>query len=162
MKLTSFKGRELKGVYAMIIKIVKHIKVVVGKFGETNFVPGIYVYVGSAVGRGAVSLTGRIMRHLAEKKSLHWHIDYLLSRPEARILNVIYASTNQNMECLVSKKLLKTAKFDVPVNGFGSSDCKNSCPAHFFRSTERYETTVKIIKRVFNQLGLREENLIID
>ena len=58
--------------------------VTVGRLGRFRFPPGVYVYTGSA----RRNLEARSRRHLSRTKNLHWHSDYLLADPAARIVAV--------------------------------------------------------------------------
>jgi Uri superfamily endonuclease len=69
------------GCYSLIIDLKRKKTIRVGKIGEAVFLAGTYVYTGSAMkGLGA-----RLRRHCARKKKTHWHIDHLLTLPDARI-----------------------------------------------------------------------------
>jgi len=83
------------------------------------FPPGRYFYTGSARTR----LAARIERHLARSKRLHWHIDYLLASPHARVVRVRRSSL---AEC----ELNRARRGRILVPGFGSSDCTAGCGAH--------------------------------
>lgn len=84
-----------------------------------TFPEGTYTYTGSA----KRSLASRIARHLGSDKKLHWHIDYLLARPEARVTRV---KTFQACECEINQQ----TRGRVIAPGFGSSDCRSRCGAH--------------------------------
>lgn len=57
--------------------------------------------MGSALG----GLEARIRRHLRAQKAVRWHIDYLLARPEARIVGVYILETMERPECRVAEAL---------------------------------------------------------
>jgi len=84
---------------------------------------GGYVYVGSALN----SLEGRIKRHLSHDKKLHWHVDYLLTHKDTKIMDVIYTVNDSKIECEVAQII---AEMGVGVDNFGCSDCK--CSSHLF------------------------------
>ena len=67
--------------YQLFIKIVEEINLKVGKLGRFIFPAGYYVYTGSA----KKNIDKRIERHLAKKKKLHWHVDYLLNNDAVKI-----------------------------------------------------------------------------
>lgn len=71
----------------------------------------------------------RINRHLRREKKIRWHIDYLLE--EGRVKRVIYAPTNERLECQLARKLVQVYH-SFP--GFGSSDC--GCLSHLFFSED--------------------------
>lgn len=120
--------------------------------GEPVMIPvGEYVYVGSARGqRGSSTLANRLLRHatrsrdnnphlirpmlaevfqssgiggvIPDKKSLHWHVDYLLDLPEAEISNVIVLYGG-----VISERRLATIVLDQPgtasfAPGLGAGD----------------------------------------
>ncbi|WP_144049903.1 DUF123 domain-containing protein, partial [Halorubrum ezzemoulense] len=58
----------------------------------------------------------------AVRKVRHWHVDYLLGHPAARIDRVV-RSLGVDVECPVAERLPAG-----PVDGFGASDC--DCPSH--------------------------------
>jgi hypothetical protein len=63
------------GTYALLLEATTIQDVQIGKLGVLHMLPGIYVYVGSALGPGG--LAARIERHARQEKTLRWHIDYL-------------------------------------------------------------------------------------
>jgi len=102
---------------------------VVGRLGEFNFEPGVYIYTG----RASRGLTNRLLRHQRLDKSLHWHIDYLTTHPNIKIIGITTVSPNPDEECVENQKLLKNGYGMNCVNGFGSSDCQNRCESHLIR-----------------------------
>lgn len=92
-----------KGTYTLIILVSNELKVNVGKLGIETFLPGYYVYTGSALGKGATSLPNRLARHLKTLKKKHWHIDFLLSKKEASIKAIVAVSGKQNSECEINQ-----------------------------------------------------------
>ena len=97
-------------------------RVAVGRFGEFEFPAGLYCYTGSALR----NFEARVRRHLSPAKKMHWHIDYLLAAPGVRICEVKRFCEE---ECAVNRR---TAG-DVPVPGFGASDCRAGCGSHLKR-----------------------------
>ena len=114
----------MKGVYCLIINIKKNINIKIGALGKINFKKGIYVYVGSAQN----NLEKRILRHYSHDKKVRWHIDYLLENPNVEIKKAVFKESSKEEECKIAKFL---AKLEIPIKGFGSSDCK--CPSHLFK-----------------------------
>jgi len=108
--------------YQLHIQIPKDIQIVAGALGHCNFPAGYYIYTGSA----KRNLTARINRHLSPHKKLRWHIDYLLAHPLVKIMDV---KTSNTEECKWNQMLAG----DIPVAGFGASDCRNHCGAHLKR-----------------------------
>lgn len=91
----------------------------VGRLGRCRFPAGRYVYTGSA----RKNLIPRVQRHLRKKKKLRWHIDYLLSNPSARVVEVALSKTS---ECMINQQV----KGEVLMTGFGASDCRAHCGSH--------------------------------
>ena len=109
-----------KGTYALVLSLETEAEIAVGKFGRFAFPSGYYVYFGSA----RSGLRQRVQRHLRPEKRLRWHIDYLLQ--QARVVEVWYIDHSQ--ECLWASAARKMPQSQIPVPGFGSSDCR--CPSH--------------------------------
>jgi Uri superfamily endonuclease len=114
----------VKGVYVLIISISKEINVKVGALGKINFKRGTYAYIGSA----QTNLQKRVERHLRKAKRRFWHIDYLLSNSDVKVLKVFYKGSPKTEECKIAAKLSQKG---FPVEGFGSSDC--DCGSHLFK-----------------------------
>lgn len=118
-------SKQTGGTYTLCIGLSEAVAISVGALGEQTFEQGWYAYVGSALGSGGFS---RIDRHrelaAGQRETRHWHIDYLLGRPESRLEGVVRTS-GVDGECTVA------AALDSPaVSGFGCSDC--DCGTHLF------------------------------
>jgi sugar fermentation stimulation protein A len=111
-----------RGGYLLILRLIEKKTIVVGRRGGLVFLPGYYIYVGSAMAH----LTARLERHRRLRKKHHWQVDYL--RAEAEFQAVLPIRSSVSLECALARELRKIA--DWPVPGFGSSDC--SCPTHLF------------------------------
>ncbi|MCP4040795.1 MAG: GIY-YIG nuclease family protein [Gammaproteobacteria bacterium] len=105
--------------YQLHISIEPRIRLTVGRLGTFTFPPGRYIYTGSA----RRNLEARIQRHLRHTKRLHWHIDYLLERPEVEVLGV---SRSIRPECELNLSVCG----NIVVPGFGASDCRSGCGSH--------------------------------
>lgn len=114
------------GLYIAVFYLPRVQKVRVGKLGQFHFKKGVYFYVGSA----QRNRSARLKRHSNNKKSMRWHIDYLSSK--ARMLGAITIPGPREHECELAKELSKM--FEVPVLGFGASDCY--CSGHLFYAPE--------------------------
>jgi Uri superfamily endonuclease len=114
----------LPGTYALILRAVHPVSVMVGKAGQLEVRPGIYIYTGSAFGPGG--LRARLARHLRKPLKLHWHIDYL--RRVTVPLETWVVSGGENHEHAWARALLQLPYASLPMPGFGASDCR--CPAH--------------------------------
>jgi Uri superfamily endonuclease len=108
--------------YQLHILTRAQIEIEVGRLGVCRFPPGRYVYTGSA----KTNMDARIARHKSNDKKLRWHIDYLLNSPHANITRVTKSSQS---ECAVNQSVAG----DIPVPGFGASDCKRGCISHLKR-----------------------------
>lgn len=119
---------EDRGSYLVTLRLNTRCRTLVGSLGEVEFMPGWYVYAGSA----QRSLSSRVARHLRlggmknQRKKLHWHIDYL-SAVASEATGYPIASY-RNLECDLAKGLAEIG--GKPVEGFGASDCR--CGSHLF------------------------------
>lgn len=118
-----------KGSYCLVFHLEKSKNVAIGKLGTFYFPKGYYYYFGSAKGSGG--LQARINRHVSMEKKKFWHIDYL--RADLIFIAAVY-SIEINKECEWGQKIERKFSFDVPANGFGSSDCLSSCKTHLLHS----------------------------
>lgn len=108
-----------KRTYQLLIEVAGTVCVRVGRLGEFVFPAGLYCYTGSALR----NFEARIGRHLSPTKKLHWHIDYLLSAPGVRVREVFRLDDS---ECIVNRR----TDGEMPVAGFGASDCRAGCGSH--------------------------------
>jgi Uri superfamily endonuclease len=91
----------LPGCYSLIFRLKRNETVRVGKLGQEVFPAGTYVYTGSAMN----GLGARLRRHCAKTKKIHWHIDYLLRLPEARVRQIILYPAAPGQECRQNKRI---------------------------------------------------------
>lgn len=112
------------GTYALVVLLTETAVISIGKLGAEQFIPGYYVYLGSALGPGG--LRARVGRHLRLRASSipHWHIDYLLRK--SKLIEIWWRSGDDRQECSWSEILGKVGMV-FPL-GFGSSDCE--CNGH--------------------------------
>lgn len=111
-------------LYAVTYHLTESIKgISIGKLGQFDFEAGYYVYVGSA----KRNIKARIARHLKLEKKNRWHIDYL--RPYLEVQSVQSYPEGEG-ECQLFQQLKSDHNANVPVKGFGSSDC--NCDSHLF------------------------------
>lgn len=133
MKALSFSCAKIsteKGVYVLLIFVPFERSIDVGGLGVRRFQNGYYAYTGSALGRGALSLKGRIRRHLRKEKRKRWHVDFLLADEDIMVVSVLIIPTEKSMECEVNKYLCDVMNAKVVVPNFGSSDCRQGCGSH--------------------------------
>ena len=114
------------GTYALVMTLAEETCLQVGRLGAFTLPEGWYAYVGSALGPGG--LRARLSRHTRAEKKLHWHIDYLLG--QARLREVWYVEGPERRECAWARLLEDLPGTEVPVPGFGASDCR--CRSHLF------------------------------
>jgi Uri superfamily endonuclease len=116
------------GAYQLFIHINKEIELKIGKLGTFQFSVGNYIYTGSAM----KNLHQRVARHQRKEKKLKWHIDYLLNNENVTITHIkIYKSETKD-ECKINQNSINEFNASIPVNGFGSSDCK-ICISHLIK-----------------------------
>jgi len=114
------------GCYSLIIDLKRQKRICVGKLGAALFPKGIYVYTGSAMN----GLAARLRRHCRRVKKTHWHIDYLLALPEARIKKIVVYPVAPRQECRQSQRIAALPGATVVVKRFGATDCKFGCASH--------------------------------
>ena len=105
--------------YSLFIRVEKPQIITIGRSGSFQFIPGNYIYSGSA----RRNLLARVNRHLRQEKKLRWHIDYLLSAPAVEIVKVLVSTIS---ECA----LVAAGGGSILVPGFGASDCRSGCGSH--------------------------------
>lgn len=115
------------GIYALLLRIEILCEQQVGRLGTFTFIPGSYLYIGSARGPGGVA--ARVGLHIkrATEKRLHWHIDWL--RQIAHPTAVIWTNDGIPTECRWAQTLSNLGAREPA--GFGASDC--GCPGHLLR-----------------------------
>ncbi len=129
----------MKGVYVLLIEIKKPSTIKVGSLGNVSFNKGIYAYIGSAQN----SLEKRIKRHIAKQKKLHWHIDYLTTKPFVDVFKVYFAQLDKSFE---EKLSLHLSNFFPYVDNFGSTD--SSAKSHlFFISKDDFPKFINELKK---------------
>jgi len=119
------------GAYALTFRLDGPVTLPISRLNNPVLAAGIYVYAGSAFGPGGIR--ARVSRHLRANKKPHWHIDHL-SACAACVEVKIYPG---GRECALVADMLATGA-DVPVPGFGSSDCRD-CAAHLVRLAAGYQ-----------------------
>jgi Uri superfamily endonuclease len=116
------------GASALVIRLNREFDGPVGALGTIHLAAGCYVYLGSAYGPGGIA--ARVRRHLRADKRMHWHIDRLTG--SGAITDI--AVQRGGCECALVAHLRGAAGVNVPVAGFGSSDCRQ-CRAHLLTAT---------------------------
>jgi Uri superfamily endonuclease len=117
----------------LVIKVIRKIKINIGKLDEVVFNKGTYIYVGSGKGEfGGSELINRVLRHIRQNKKIRWHIDYLLNSHFTRIKNIGLIFSNVISECDLIRKIIDLFVTE-PISNFGSTDCINNCPSHLVK-----------------------------
>ena len=133
-----------RGAYVLHLQVQRPAQVSAGSFGAVLVPAGHYLYVGSAL----KGIPVRIARHrrLAEQKTgkLHWHIDYLLTHPDVRLIGE--AAYPGRRECEISRVIGSAKGVRAPLPRFGSSDCHSGCRAHLYRSDMNSRETELFIR----------------
>ncbi len=130
-----------KGVYLLILELNTNQRISAGKLQQTEFEPGIYIYIGSARN----GLLRRIARHRRKEKKIFWHIDYFLQKAK---IKEIWIRNDYFDECLAlseAKNSLKNSCF--PLKKFGSSDCR--CPSHLIFLPENEADLESLREKLF-------------
>jgi Uri superfamily endonuclease len=115
------------GTYQLWIRLRRPVVLRIGRLGRVALPAGVYVYTG----RAARALQARVRRHVTGGRRRHWHIDYLLAAPAARLVQVVLVSPDPADECRANVELARRGQCPVP--RFGASDCRQGCPAHLWR-----------------------------
>ena len=108
----------------LLFKLAKRCDIRVGQNLNLSFAPGLYGYVGSALGPGG--LQARLRRHASVASRKHWHIDYLL--PHTQLVGALMVLSRDRVECDLASWVGEVASLCFP--GFGASDCKRK--SHLF------------------------------
>lgn len=138
-----------KGVYTIIIH-VREAEVRVGSLGVVSLAKGFYAYTGSGLGQGALSIRGRVLRHLNKRKKLKWHIDYLTSSELSIIVGVVASRADKEFECVIASAINLLAK---PIEGLGCSDCK--CISHLaLLPFQEVSDCMNFVREVYAHNGL--------
>lgn len=119
------------GAYALTFAVEKPLRLPIARLNNPVLEPGTYVYAGSAFGPGGIR--ARVGRHLRAEKKPHWHIDHVSAQAPCLEVNTYPGGR----ECDLVAALLSDGA-TVPVDGFGSSDCRD-CPAHLVRLADGYQ-----------------------
>lgn len=113
--------------YQLYIHLRRPCRIQAGCLPAQRIPAGWYIYTGSA----RRNLRARVERHLRRDKPRRWHIDWLLTRAEARVVHVRLSATP---ECTANAAI----GGQVLIAGFGASDCHAACGSHLrYLGTDR-------------------------
>ena len=118
-----------KGNYIIIFRLEERTRQNLHRFGNVELIPGYYFYCGSAHGSGG--LKSRITRHLTKSSKKFWHIDYI--KGYLFPTEVWYQVSLEKNECSFCRTFHDQMGGEIPIKGFGSSDCRNKCGSHLVR-----------------------------
>jgi Uri superfamily endonuclease len=117
---------EKPGSYVLLFRPAVGLPIRPGRLGAFHLRPGLYAYVGSALGSGG--LRARVAHHLREKPATRWHVDALTQ--QCAVEAVCWVAEPLRIECDWVQLLLGFPGANCPITGFGSSDCRRGCRAH--------------------------------
>lgn len=136
-----------KGIYCLVFHNPACIAGI-GALGALVFPVGFHIYIGSALGSGGLK---RLDRHCrlacGETKHPKWHVDYILTDPRFELRYVVYASTEERLECHLAGSIGGEG-----VTGFGCSDC--ACTSHLL---SRHHDPQEEILHAFRSLNLHPD-----
>ena len=118
----------MRGTYTLLLACKKPFKIRMGKLGLIKVERGNYLYTGSALGTGSVSLEQRVARHRRRNKRMKWHVDYLTVPREVVVVNVICTESSKRLECQINRQLLHKLNAKPIARRAGASDCQ--CSGH--------------------------------
>lgn len=131
---------KVAGAYVLVIELEADLTLQNKRFTGKILPKGTYLYCGSANGPGGIA--ARVKRHCKADKKSHWHIDELTSNGAGRVVSVLVVPGGD--ECDLRAALQKP-EMQIPVPGFGSSDC-TKCASHLIPTLARDRLTV--LKRI--------------
>ncbi len=140
------------GAYVLFIELDETLTLRETSLGTRTLAPGRYAYCGSAYGPGG--LRARLRRHLKHEKARRWHIDHLTTAGWIFALGLVPGG----QECALVAGLSRDPGVEVPLAGFGSSDCA-SCPAHLLRLGDNVDARklARAVELVWVDRGERSE-----
>ena len=139
-----------KGNYIVVFNLETEVRIENPRFGEISLLPGYYLYCGSAHGHNG--LRGRISRHLSKPSKKFWHIDYL--KEYLIPIEVWYQICSEKNECHFLQFLHDQLDGNLPIIGFGSSDCRAGCDSHlvFFPLGKNLDQLFSNLKIYFSEI----------
>lgn len=152
--ICSSETRHVKGTYTVILANRSSSEVRFGKLGYAKLTARYYLYTGSALGRGSVSLENRLARHFRSAKTIRWHIDYLTTLLACKVIGAIYLVSNRHLECTVNKAICEKLRAQPVLPNIGSSDC--NCKGHLLRPTS-FKTDAELLdalRGVYSRFGI--------
>lgn len=120
------------GVYVVRLDLGEPSTIQVGRFGQFNFAPGTYLYIG----RHKSALDARVERHLGIRPmdSMFWNVDYLSAHPAVVAVGAVLLRGPPELECALVEQLQVQLHLAAPIKRFGMRDCRAGCAAHLLYS----------------------------
>ncbi|ACB84173.1 GIY-YIG nuclease family protein [Natranaerobius thermophilus] len=127
--------------YLIVYQISDSINLTIGKLGDFELPKGYYLYIG----RDKRNIRSRVSRHIAHKKKLRWHIDYLSQNATPILMRLLPYRLDELSECDIAEKFIQQGA-QVIVPGFGASDC--NCFSHLLHF-ENFQDLTRLIDEMF-------------
>lgn len=144
---------DAKGAYLLVITLEKPLLMALPGRPPAMLSPGLYAYCGSAYGPGG--LKARVARHLRADKPQRWHVDRLTAVGSVSAV----ALAPSGRECDLFERVRALPGTDVPVPGFGSSDCRR-CTAHLARLPEDFDPSRDTPSAAYWIMNLRSDEKV--
>jgi Uri superfamily endonuclease len=137
----------MRGTYTIIVESKSNGYRTFGRLGRASLQKGRYLYTGSALGSGSMSLERRLQRHRVRSKKMRWHIDYLTTSPRCRVNGAVYVVSDKRLECDANLTIAKELKLGPLLPRIGASDC--DCEGHLL-GPELSLSKAALMKRLTN------------
>ena len=144
------------GSYCVAFNLQTSLQKTIGRIGEGRFLPGHYLYCGSAKGKSG--LKNRVSRHLNNATVKFWHIDYL--KEHLIPIRVWYIIGEEYSECDLVNALEGMREIQWSMRGFGASDCTHGCRSHLFFAAHEI-TLDSIYDTLFSRIPDVEQELLV-
>lgn len=143
----------MRGTYTLLLVCREPFRRRIGSLGYANVDEGYYLYTGSALGTGALSLEGRLMRHSRLSKKARWHVDYLTSDSRCRVMAAVFLRSRKRLECVINQAAVRKLNAEPVLPGAGSSDCE--CDGHLTKvgSSIRAGKILSLVRSIYRGFG---------
>ena len=111
------------GAYALAVRLAAPLALDRRRRRGVDMEAGLYIYCGSANGPGGIG--ARLRRHERPSKVRHWHVDALTAAAPVIAAGAFVGGA----ECAIMERLMNGRGAQIPIPGFGSTDCRH-CSAH--------------------------------
>jgi len=142
----------MRGTYTLVILCNHAVDIEFGRLGRSKVLKGLYVYSGSALGKGSMSLEGRLRRHSCHYKKRKWHIDYMTSNPRCTVRAALYVESARHLECKINGMISHELNATPLLPRIGASDC--TCKGHLMRvATMQEKAVLQHIQTIYSRFG---------